>query len=360
MKVDEAKLLESLSRVIGAEDILEEKRDRWAWEQAVLERLSGGLGVPLPEPEPELPLTEETVLEGLPEAVPEASQEAQDPIVPEVVLPTTQPEQGPQELPEDLQDLPQVPAKDLVTQTVVALSKAPQSSVQQVADQIPDSFRKELDILKKSILDLHRFAQRQSQMGGGGEVNLRWLDDVDRPAIADGQYLRYDAATKKFTFDSTAYISCYYAGANVALSSTTTAYTVPPGSLYNSSSKKISLGANNDIVIGHTSRYVLNFSIQYSNNDNVENDIYVWMRMNGADVADSSSVFTIPARKSAGTTGKLIAVTPLFFTANSGDVVQIMTAVPDSAMVSIVTLPTGTTPTTPRAPGTIMTITEIL
>jgi len=36
---------------------------------------------------------------------------------------------------------------------------------------------------------------------GGGEVNLRYLDDVARETIADGRWLKYDAASKKFVFD---------------------------------------------------------------------------------------------------------------------------------------------------------------
>ncbi|NDG30151.1 collagen-like protein [bacterium] len=35
---------------------------------------------------------------------------------------------------------------------------------------------------------------------GGGEVNLRWLDDVDRSSIQDGYVLSYDESTRKFTF----------------------------------------------------------------------------------------------------------------------------------------------------------------
>ena len=36
---------------------------------------------------------------------------------------------------------------------------------------------------------------------GGGEVNLRWLDDVNRSTIYDRRFLRYDDNTKKFVFD---------------------------------------------------------------------------------------------------------------------------------------------------------------
>lgn len=35
---------------------------------------------------------------------------------------------------------------------------------------------------------------------GSGEVNLRWLDDVYRPSISDGRYLRYNDTLKKFEF----------------------------------------------------------------------------------------------------------------------------------------------------------------
>lgn len=36
---------------------------------------------------------------------------------------------------------------------------------------------------------------------GGGEVNLRWLDDVARETISDGRWLKYDDSRKKFVFD---------------------------------------------------------------------------------------------------------------------------------------------------------------
>ena len=35
---------------------------------------------------------------------------------------------------------------------------------------------------------------------GSGEVNLRWLDDVDNTSIADGLFLKYDGPSRKFVF----------------------------------------------------------------------------------------------------------------------------------------------------------------
>lgn len=44
---------------------------------------------------------------------------------------------------------------------------------------------------------------------GSGEVNLRWLDDVDRGTIVDGYYMKYNGTTKKFDFASPSAASAF-------------------------------------------------------------------------------------------------------------------------------------------------------
>lgn len=56
------------------------------------------------------------------------------------------------------------------------------------------------DLQKHYKLYLARIQQQLSTLGGGGEVNLRYLDDVDRSTILDGRFLRYNNAKKKFEF----------------------------------------------------------------------------------------------------------------------------------------------------------------
>lgn len=69
--------------------------------------------------------------------------------------------------------------------------------------------RKEIDQLKKAVSDFHRLVQAQSQKsiivqsgaGGGGEVNLKKLDDVDYSSLksaVDGQVLTFNADTGKW------------------------------------------------------------------------------------------------------------------------------------------------------------------
>ena len=45
-----------------------------------------------------------------------------------------------------------------------------------------------------------RVQQQLSTLGGGGEVKLRYLDDVDRLTIADGLNMQYNDTSKKFEF----------------------------------------------------------------------------------------------------------------------------------------------------------------
>lgn len=95
----------------------------------------------------------------------------------------------------------QLPVKDFVSPAAYELSKLPQKDIQQYADAIPNSIRKEIDLIKKAVADFHRFAQRHSQLGGGGEVRLERLDDVDYQSIknaTDGQALVWDGATKRW------------------------------------------------------------------------------------------------------------------------------------------------------------------
>jgi hypothetical protein len=55
--------------------------------------------------------------------------------------------------------------------------------------------------IQKKLQFLEQAIGRIAATGpGGGEVNLRYLDDVDRASIFDMRYMRYNATSKKFEF----------------------------------------------------------------------------------------------------------------------------------------------------------------
>ena len=66
----------------------------------------------------------------------------------------------------------------------------------------PDLVSKDIDAIRQKMKFLEQAIGRIAATGpGGGEVNLRWLDDVKRDTIADGRWLKYSEADKKFVFD---------------------------------------------------------------------------------------------------------------------------------------------------------------
>jgi hypothetical protein len=69
--------------------------------------------------------------------------------------------------------------------------------------------------------------------------------------------------------------------------------------------------------------YKITYSIQFANNDNAVHDAHVWLRINGAtsaaDVAKSTTIFSIPARKSAGVPSYVCGYSEVVFELNPGD-----------------------------------------
>jgi len=187
--MDENQLLKNLAKALGNENLLEELEQKKAKEAALLENMNNAL-------------TKLTVGEKL--TVEKAFQKPVPLITEDVPVGYNAPPSKagePKPIPLGAQPLPQLPHKDLITRSVDAISQKARDEYVAAVDEIPNSIRKELDILKKTVTDLHRFASRASQMGGGGEVRLARLDDVNYSTIGDDLYLRYDAASKMFVFD---------------------------------------------------------------------------------------------------------------------------------------------------------------
>jgi hypothetical protein len=112
----------------------------------------------------------------------------------------------------DIQDSSKefVETQTLVEEVPFPEPKTEQDSVQKYIDSFKNASFQQPDVPKvdpaiRAVQDKLKFLEQWvgkiSAAGpGSGEVNLRWLDDVDRASIADDRYLKYDQRTKKFTF----------------------------------------------------------------------------------------------------------------------------------------------------------------
>jgi hypothetical protein len=83
------------------------------------------------------------------------------------------------------------------------------------------------------------------------------------------------------------------------------------------------LNANNTATAQVTGVYKITYSLQFANNDNAIHDAIVWLRINGstsaADVTNSTTVFTLQARKSALLPNFVCGYSEVVFTLNAGD-----------------------------------------
>lgn len=102
--------------------------------------------------------------------------------------------------------------------------------------------------------------------------------------------------------------------------------------------------------------YKITYSAQLANTANSVHDAIFWLKVNNADVPNSATIFTIPARKSAGVPSYVAAYSEVTFSVNGGDVIELWWATdqaydtsPATDGVYILHEPAWTTPTNPYA-----------
>lgn len=69
--------------------------------------------------------------------------------------------------------------------------------------------------------------------------------------------------------------------------------------------------------------YKITYSFQFANTDNAAHDAAVWLKVNNVDVPRSTTLFSIPARKSAGIFSYVCAYSEVVFTLNAGDEMEL-------------------------------------
>jgi len=134
---------------------------------------------------------------------------------------------------------------------------------------------------------------------------------------------------------------------------TTTAYAVT----FNTTdfSNGVTVASGSRITVADAGIWNLQFSIQFTNTTNASQDVDVWFRVNGTNVANSNSRFGFAPRKGAGDPYHTIAAMNFFVSLNATNYVEIMWRPTDTG-VSIEQYPAGTSPTRPAVPSAIVTM----
>jgi hypothetical protein len=69
--------------------------------------------------------------------------------------------------------------------------------------------------------------------------------------------------------------------------------------------------------------YTIRYSLQLANTDNAQHDAAVWLKVNTVDVPRSTTIFTVPARKSAGVFSYVCAYSEATFEVETGDTIAL-------------------------------------
>ena len=135
--------------------------------------------------------------------------------------------------------------------------------------------------------------------------------------------------------------------------STTVAYPVT----FNTTdfSNGVTISSNSRITVADAGIWNLQFSIQLKNTTNDGQDVDIWFRKNGTNIANSNSRFHPPPRKSSGDPSHIIASLNFFVDMAANDYVEIVWRTENTG-VSIEHFDTSTSPTRPAVPSAIVTM----
>ena len=120
-------------------------------------------------------------------------------------------------------------------------------------------------------------------------------------------------------------------------------------------SNGVTLSNSSRLNVTNPGLYNLQFSIQLKNTTNDGQDVDIWFRKNGTNIANSNSRFHPPQRKSAGDPSHIIAALNFFVEMAANDYIEIMWRTENTG-VSIEHFGTSTTPTRPAVPSVIATM----
>lgn len=114
------------------------------------------------------------------------------------------------------------------------------------------------------------------------------------------------------------------------------------------------LAGNSKLTVTYPGVYNLQFSIQFNNSDTQIHDVDVWAAINGTNLSNSNSRFSVP-NSHGGVDGHLIAALNLFLPLNTGDYIELYWHT-NNLGVSIEHFPAASSPTRPETPSVIATM----
>ena len=120
----------------------------------------------------------------------------------------------------------------------------------------------------------------------------------------------------------------------------------------------VTVASSSRITVPNAGIYNLQFSAQFKNVENTQEEVTIWFRVDGVDLANSATQMTIPARKSASIFGYGVAAWNIFLSLTAAQYVEIVW-LPTVATLTMENLPASVSPAYPAIPSVIATMGQV-
>ena len=121
----------------------------------------------------------------------------------------------------------------------------------------------------------------------------------------------------------------------------------------------VTLASGSRLTVPLDGVYNFQWSGQFQNPENTIEDVTVWLRIDGVDVAGSAGIIALPARKNPSILGRTIIGWNYFLTLTAGQYVQIVW-LPSTVTVTVPAIPASTiTPIHPSTASVIVTVNQV-
>jgi hypothetical protein len=140
------------------------------------------------------------------------------------------------------------------------------------------------------------------------------------------------------------------------IASTTVAYPITLNTT--DEANGVSVTSSSRILFANAGTYNLQWSGQFKNTNNSDQDISIWLRKNGSDVAGSTGLVSVPSSH-GGISGHTIAGWNFVFTVAAGDYYELIWS-SSSTAVTLQSYTSGTSPTRPSTASVVLTVQQVM
>ena len=192
------------------------------------------------------------------------------------------------------------------------------------------------DLQKHYRLFLNRIQQQLSTLGGGGETQLRYLDDVvgvaTNPTFYNDKFLQWNSSSNKAEFvnissgNISGIVTGYYGNFfDTTIQTIVGVSTHQPVTLNTTDlSNQVSIANSSHIVIANSGIYNIQFSLQIDKTQGSGAHIYIWLRKNGLDVPNSATELAVQ-----GTSSEIVAAWNFVVSSNANDYYELIISATD-------------------------------